>query len=86
MNNVFFICMMVLVSTIGQALAEKIWLEKDGYAVIEIESVDQDVDLTVWEFKTEPEGFSGSGYLVAKDWGNMYKDQLVYNKIGRAHV
>ena len=79
MNNVFFICMMVLVSTIGQALAEKIWLEKDGYAVIEIESVDQDVDLTVWEFKTEPEGFSGSGYLVAKDWGNMYKDQLVYN-------
>lgn len=79
MKNVFSIWMLVLVFTGGQVQAENVWREKDGYVVIDIESVDQDVDLNVWEFKTEPAGFSGSGYLVAKDFGNMYKDQLVYN-------
>jgi hypothetical protein len=79
MKHVILISMLVLILIAGKIQAEKVWLEKDGYAVIEVESVDQDVDLTIWDFKTEPAGFTGSGYLVAKDYGNMYKDQLVYN-------
>jgi len=58
---------------------ERIWIEHGGVAVIEAESVDADIDLSKWAFASEFPGFSGSGYLIWRGRGNMYKDPLVYN-------
>ncbi len=78
MKNLFIIAITALLFSHAAAV-EKIWTEKDGYVVIEAESVDRNVNLDVWTFKTGPEGYTGTGYLVAKESGNMYKDQLVHN-------
>ena len=58
---------------------ERIWIERGGVAVIEAESVDADIDLSKWAFASEFPGFSGSGYLIWRGRGNMYKDPLVYD-------
>ena len=79
MKTCLSLLMFFMILMAGQTAAETVWLEQDGYVVIEIESIDLDINLDVWEFKTEPAGYSGTGYLTAADLGNMYKDQLVYN-------
>ncbi len=40
---------------------EQIWVEKDGFVVVEAEEIDHH---EYWQFRTEPKGFTGKGYLV----------------------
>ncbi len=61
--------------------SERIWEEQDGCVIIEIESVDSVIDTEKWELLEEPAGYTGTGYLVWKKWGNMYKDSLVYDAL-----
>lgn len=57
-----------ILSTIGfgavipgdQYLPEQVWVEKGGIVVIEAENVDHHEH---WVLKTDPEGFTGTGYL-----------------------
>lgn len=65
----------------GQAGAEKVWREQDGIVTIEVESVDAKPNAEKWKLVTEPEGYTGDGYLVWTTWGNMYKDPLVYDAL-----
>jgi hypothetical protein len=46
--------------SIDEYLPRQVWKEEDGYVVVEAETIDHHFH---WEHKTEPEGFSGTGYL-----------------------
>jgi hypothetical protein len=59
----------------------KVWVETNKYVVIEAEEADY--ESTEWVLATEPEGWSGSGYLVWKGssiWGDD-KEAMAYDEI-----
>ncbi len=71
---------LILLSSIT-VYAERVWREKDGVVIIETESVDSALNPEKWELANSPQGYTGSGYLVWKSWGNMYKNPLMHDAI-----
>lgn len=57
----------------GNLLNEKVWIEENGVAVIEVENAVGLTDSrTGWKVTTTPKGYTGSGYCVwtgPADWG-----------------
>jgi hypothetical protein len=62
---------------------QKIWVENNKYVVIEVEDVERGYDHTHWQMFTEPEGWTGSGYLVWKGTaiGGHDKESVNYQDI-----
>ncbi len=59
----------------------KVWVENNKYVVIEAEEAD--FEPTEWVLATEPEGWSGSGYLIWKGssiWGDDY-EAIAYDEV-----
>lgn len=72
---------------------KKVWLEKDGIAVIEVENASSLPDSSQnWKIMRDPKGFTGSGYVVwngAGDWGpesRPYDTSLLQDRKLTFHV
>ena len=75
-----FLFLLVADNVLAQP-APAVWVEEDGFVVIETESVNQALDPEEWVLADEPEGYTGQGYLRWEGEGNMYKDPLVHDAL-----
>lgn len=84
MTNKYFgallVCFLIVLSAFD-TIAQKLWLEKDGIAVIEAESAPNLPKSSGWVKGDTLQGYYGSGYMVWRGTGDWGPESRPYDSI-----